>query len=258
MNANEFDLGTSAGWDISLMRRHVLGTEWGVEGVYFAVDSWDAARGVVNSPAGAVVQFQTPLGNTAFPADVSGYYGSALHNVEMNLRRDLGCWGQFLVGFRYMDLRENGLTIVQDILDDPVNHATYGIEARNHLAGFQIGVDGHLWSRGRFTVDGLLKAGIYDNDASNGVLITEDVGPGYASAAHDNHTAFVGDLALTGVYDLNDCWSVRAGYQLLWMEGVALASDQVAASDPSGGTASVATNGSPFYHGAFVGLEFRR
>ena len=36
---------------------------------------------------------------------------------------------------------------------------------RNNLYGFQIGADGKLFERGRFSIDGLVKAGIFDNDA---------------------------------------------------------------------------------------------
>ncbi len=58
-----------------------------------------------------------------------------------------------------------------------------------------------------------------------------------------------------GLYQLNDYWWVRGGYQLLWIEGAALASDQVAVSDPFHGHAAIDTNGSPFFHGAIIGLE---
>ena len=35
----------------------------------------------------------------------------------------------------------------------------------NNLYGFQIGADGKLLERGRFSIDGLVKAGIFDNNA---------------------------------------------------------------------------------------------
>jgi hypothetical protein len=55
-----------------------------------------------------------------------------------------------------------------------------------------------------------------------------------------------------------DGWAVRAGYQVLWLEGVATASNQIAASVPVGGTARVDATGGLFYHGALVSLEFSR
>jgi hypothetical protein len=105
-------------------------------------------------------------------------------------------------------------------------------------------------------VDGLVKMGAFNNAAGNNVFITQSAGPSYHSFASENHTTFAGELAFTEVYQLNCHWSLRGGYQLLWLQGVALASDQVAVSDPVRGTATVNTNGAPFYHGAVFGLEF--
>ena len=52
----------------------------------------------------------------------------------------------------------------------------------------------------------------------------------------------------------SDNWAVLAGYQLLWLEGVALANDnQLIAL----GDGNVNTSGSPFYHGGLVGAEYR-
>jgi hypothetical protein len=127
LNANEFDLNVAGGWDVSVIRRGVLGTCWGVEGLYYGVGTWNASRGVVRSPTGAWVQFQTPVGNGAYPSDVFGDYRSSLHNLELNARREICPWGDVVIGYRYMDLRENGLTIFQNVLSIPTNAANYGI-----------------------------------------------------------------------------------------------------------------------------------
>ena len=104
LNANEFDLGISAGWDISLMRQNILGSPWSIEGVYFGLDGWNAERGVERSAEGAVIRFIDPIGNIRYPVDVSASYRSALHNVELNAWRPVGNWGRLLIGFRYLDL----------------------------------------------------------------------------------------------------------------------------------------------------------
>ncbi len=94
------------------------------------------------------------------------------------------------------------------------------------------------------------------------MLITQDAPFRYTSSAATDHAAFVGSLALTGKYAITANLSARAGYQLLWIDGVALAPDQIAVSNPdivpAHSYATVSTSGSPFYHGAFVGLEFQR
>jgi hypothetical protein len=79
-----------------------------------------------------------------------------------------------------------------------------------------------------------------------------------ASSAGKSRTAGAAELDFAATYRFTDCWAVRGGYQLLWIDGAALATNQVAVSNPLAGTATVDTNATAFYHGAFVDLEFRR
>jgi hypothetical protein len=258
LDAANFDFDFEGGFDVSLRRHNIFGTCWDLEALYFGVDGWNAQTGAINSASGAAVQFAHPIGNIAYGADLSASYRSELHNVEINGWRPIRPWLSLLAGFRYMELNENGLALTQDVLSQVPNTANYAIGAENRLTGFQIGADTRVWSGPRLDLNCTLKAGVFDNRASNGVSITQDLGGNFASDASASHTAFVGQLDVAGVYRLNSCWSLRAGYQLLWIEGVALASEQVAVSDPFNGLATVDTTGSPFYHGAFFGLEFRR
>jgi hypothetical protein len=77
-----------------------------------------------------------------------------------------------------------------------------------------------------------------------------------ASGSRDGDVAFVGDFNLTGIYRLNGCWGLRAGYNLIWIEGVALAGDQVNFIN-DGSTPQVVDGGGLLLHGANVGLEAR-
>jgi hypothetical protein len=70
-------------------------------------------------------------------------------------------------------------------------------------------------------------------------------------------TAFLGEIGLTGDCRLTSGWSLRGGYRLLWIDGVALATDQVAASDFVFHR-GMAPHGGAFYHGAFAGLQYVR
>jgi len=65
--------------------------------------------------------------------------------------------------------------------------------------------------------------------------------------------AFVGELSLVPMYRLNNSWTLRCGYNLLWIEGVALAPDQLDFSIAQ--TGGQDTNGGIFAHGVNVGLE---
>lgn len=253
VDAAQFDFDVQVGAEASVVRHDVFGTRWGVEGRCFGVDSWNTAVGPIASPGGGVVQYATPIGNVAFPANLSASYDSELQSVELNARRQVGGWLQLIAGFRYVEVDERGLTLLQDI-GPGLNLATAANGAVNHLWGFQIGADTVLWSRNRLDVEGIIKAGIFGNHAQNSAVLTQTVVPGaFSSTADTGHTSFVGELGLSALYRFTERLSVRATYQMLWLEGIAQASDQIAVSDPFLGVATVDTSGSAFYHGVFVG-----
>jgi hypothetical protein len=254
LNADDFGFDFEPGYDVSLMRHSVLGTCWDIEGRYFGVDGWDSSVPTITSPNGGVIQFVEPIGNVFFPAEINASYNSELHSAELNARRQVRNWLQFLVGVRYLELNEQSLTITQDI-GPGLNLATTDNSAVNRLWGAQLGADALLLQRNRFSVEGIMKAGIFANSASNSTSISQPTGPFFNSAAQTDHTAFVGEVGVTGLYQFTSCLSVRASYQMLWLEGTALASDQISVSDPANGVATVDTGGSLFYHGVFVGLQ---
>jgi hypothetical protein len=68
---------------------------------------------------------------------------------------------------------------------------------------------------------------------------------------------FVGDLTMSAIYRINRVWGIRAGYSLLWLDGLALAPDQFDfTTNANSGTQLVNSSGI-FYHGANLGLEAR-
>ena len=67
-------------------------------------------------------------------------------------------------------------------------------------------------------------------------------------------TAFAGDVNLTAAYQLTKHVALHGGYQMLWIQGVAVAGDQPVAidfTDHSG----MASNGGVFYHGAMASIN---
>jgi len=108
---------------------------------------------------------------------------------------------------------------------------------------------GKWWIVVRFSIDALVKAGIYDNYAeqTTGVSIHKIVLP---SAASTNHAAFVGEIDLA--VQLSGCQGVlvlRAGYEAIWLEGVALAPGQI--------QETFITTGICAQYGASAGRELR-
>ncbi len=254
VDAADFRFSVEGGPEVSVLRRGRL-LDWEVR--YFGITEWGRSLGPIYSSNGAVMRFAAPLGNVGFPAQVSASYESELQNFEINVGRSPSERFRWLAGFRYVELDERGMALVMDI-GPGLNRAVTTVDALNRLYGFQIGAEGVLLGGGgnRLRLEGTAKAGVYHNSIHSGATLDQSLGVDYAAAASDNHAAFVGELGFTAVYQLSPHWSLRAGYQMLWLEGVAVAAEQVPAIDLLAGQAAVDTTGSPFYHGANVGLEF--
>ena len=153
-------------------------------------------------------------------------YASRLQDVEINARRSLSESLTLLAGVRYLDLDDH-IEVRQLTFGgaDPIQH----LAGLNSMVGFQIGTDNVLLRRGGFSLDTGLKAGIYDNFARNRLSYDSPLFNLHAATgAAASHAAFCGEIALTLAYDLTEHLSVRGGYQLLWLDGVALASQQPA------------------------------
>ena len=243
--ADAFDFGTSGGVDLSLIRwlsdgrsiesRFFGGLEWEDE------QSWDTSNdwGFGNIP-------DWSNGNAV---TVDAVYNSRLNSLETNLRSAPYRSITFLIGFRWLELNED-FTANADILGSPVN---FRLDTDNNLYGGQIGADADLFSNGGpLTANAWIKAGVYGNDADSSFSLTTP-GPDFANSASNGQTAFVGDVAITGSYALNDWLALRTGYQLLWIEGVAIASDQITVGNLVSG--SIDSEGEAFYHGALVSLD---
>jgi hypothetical protein len=254
LDAADHRFGFELGPDLTLIRH---GPRLDVEFRWFQLHDWIAATPPVDSARGAVLQFATPLGNTLFPAQLSSRYSSSLDSFELNLKRPLTAQMSVLAGFRYLQLREGGLAITQDI-GPGATTAVYAMDATNGLCGCQVGAERRLWDRGGpLHLDCLVKGGLYGNGARNRVRVTHETDLLFGSNAATAHAAFVGELGLAAVYEFNERLAARVGYQLEWIEGVALASEQIAVSDPFNGAATVDVTGSPFYHGITAAVEVR-
>jgi hypothetical protein len=60
-----------------------------------------------------------------------------------------------------------------------------------------------------------------------------------------------------GTFQLTDHLAMRCGYEVIWLDGAALAPRQIPVTNLGTGVASVDTSGNLVYHGASAGLELR-
>ena len=166
---------------------------------------------------------------------------------------------EWFAGFRYIEIGTD-LNITAASFPPPFTETgAYAVHTTNRLFGGQVG------GRVRRTVNHFGfeltgKAGIYGNDADQNQSVIDF--PNFplrpTTSVQANNVAFEGELNLSGIFRINDVWSVKAGYSVIWIEGLALAPDQLDfnfAVSPSGNT--LTSDGGMFIHGANIGLEAR-
>jgi hypothetical protein len=110
-------------------------------------------------------------------------------------------------------------------------------------------------------VDGLVKAGIYDNNADQTTAVS--VIHKQVRTAFDtiNHAAGVGEIDLQCKYRVTKGLSLTAGYEVIWLGGVALAPGQIQETNVIISPKTVQALGvncgsSVFFLGATVGVEY--
>jgi hypothetical protein len=246
LNSRDFVVPWAAGPDVSVRRWLDSGDSLDIR--FFAVDGWNSRTNLSTSP---IWNFPTnpPLFGLGV-ANVSVSYATRLYSTEINWNRPANDWLTWLVGFRWIELYEN----LGYNADFGGNAAQVNFQSANRLYGGQAGATAALFSRGGWRVDGLFKAGVYGNAAASGMAVSQSIGPAFAAGDRSGQVAFVGDIGIVGVYQWSDNIALRGGYQLLWLDGVALALDQIAATQVI--TANgIDTKGDAFYHGALRGLE---
>jgi hypothetical protein len=111
---------------------------------------------------------------------------------------------------------------------------------------------------GRFSLHGLMKTGIFDNNAeqSTGVSMEKVV---YPSQATTNQVAFVSEGDLQLKYQISKRLALKAGYKALWLDRVALAPGQIreTSTTPTSVRALGVNGGSAvLFQGDTAGLEY--
>lgn len=246
LNVRDFGTPWGAGPDISVQRLLDSGNSLQIR--FFDVDSW-LGRTTFTTPAIWSLPTNPPLFGLG-AADIHATYGTRLYSTELNWLRPTSEWFSWLAGFRWVELYEN-LNLNADF---GTNTADLRFQTANRLYGGQTGANVSIVNRGAARIDGIFKAGLYGNAASNRFAVTQAIGPAFATTDRSGQVAFLGEIGVVGVYQWTDNIALRGGYQLLWLDGVALAPDQVAATrilTQNG----INTTGDAFYHGALMGIQ---
>jgi len=260
LNAADFTSGMAAGPRLTLFRH--TGDTGAIEFNYFNVRSFTASE-TLPATAGGYRWGPDLFCCSPFVGidQASGSMSSQLQSFEINRRLPTDGRVQWLGGFRWFQWNEGiGLAAVTDLGD------RYGFATNTHndLYGLQIGADTILLrSGGSFWVEGLAKAGGYYNQAAQFTSFTNSFPPPNEIAGGTSTTrmAFVGELGVTGVWQVNDWLAVRTGWVAFWAGGLALAPNQLPAQclvcEDKPVTQATDTGGSVFVNGLSIGLEAR-
>jgi hypothetical protein len=268
LNATDLHQGFAGGPRLGLI--HHGDDDGDLEISYFQIDGWNSYRSIGPTPNNLLIM--TAPGNFfQFQDDVlhlneqimAWGYTSRLYNAEVNMRWNPWRRVTVLAGFRWAELREE----LQGLLTPPGTSGAgpfWDTQTKNNLYGVQIGANARLLERGRFSIDGVLKAGVYDNHAEEATSVRMERIQ-FADSDTTDHFAFLGEIGLQCKYQVTPRLSFTAGYEAMWLEGVALAPGQIAQtycySDGIPQNTYVQAmglncNSGVFYHGATVGLTY--
>lgn len=277
LDTDDLEANFQAGPRITLGRR--FGERFQFEYSWFQLGSWDdraAVRDETANAAGSFGNMFSPFSNFGDPAvalldynDLATIeYRSTLDNMEFNLRQKIimppgPLAVSVLVGARHLDIRERfayatnsitplGVVSSQDLL----------VEAGNDLWGVQIGalLEFQVDYRCQIVLD--LKGGIFNNAADQSTIYTPTVAGVSATSTGsraEDVTAWVGEILLAVNFQLTPHLSTQIGYQMLWVEGIALASEnfQSDVAILATGPTDLIHDGHVVYHGPHIGMVLR-
>jgi len=213
-------------------------------------------------------------------------YSSEIHSGELNLVCCTGCcttcggkgggdpkqtaccktWCktfEWFVGFRYLSVAERLRIDAQRDLEQTgggigTESGYYDISSRNNLFGPQIGARVRRWDS-RLGWEATGKVGIFYNDAQQYQEIIDfpDFELRPWTGGSGSAVAYMGEFNVTGLFRLNDVWNLRAGYNVMWIGGLALAPDQLDFSADIEAGQRLDRTGGILLHGVNLGIEAR-
>lgn len=163
----------------------------------------------------------------------------------------------WLAGFRWAGLDESA-TIA--LTTPGLGPSRYGVHTNSNLFGGQVGVRGRIdWER--WGLEGQAKAALAGTvlSQSQAPIVDAFNGAQYRPAlgGQGGGAGGIFDWNIAVVRHLGEHWSVRAGYTMLWLTGVALAPDQFDFSTAPGAGTHLVGGKTVWLEGATLGLEGR-
>lgn len=218
---------------------------WDLDVGYFQLDHWSASASVPGNS-----WMITDAAESYFPV-TNGFatYSSALYLGEINIRRHFD-WLTLLAGFRMGELNERYLATGSGAFGG----AALSDNAFNRLYGFQFGGDiDVLHNDGPWRINTLMKGGVYGNAVTRNARRT-DIAIDDVQTVSGGHAAFIGELRVSLAYQFTRNLSAHVLYQAMWLNGVALAPEQIGVTN-FGAAGVFNANGDLFINGVGLGLD---
>jgi hypothetical protein len=268
LDTNEVTYPLEPGMRLTLGR--YLTDTWMLEATYYGDVSWDRRNGTVNFPTGAnTLGPLLPYWGPALGAfDTSAFIGSNVqtaayesqfNSFELNVRHSIWATTSIMAGFRYINIGDLFQLSASDNADNfsPGAVGLYRTWTNNNLVGFQVGSEySHdLWFPRLYgSVD--CRGGVYANFCEQKNLLYNSGDTYDQRSSRDIPFATAWDLTFTLSYLATDHLTIRGGYTFFFVNGIALAPDQL---DTNPTTLSsrrfVADNDSLLLQGPFAGAE---
>ena len=228
VNTSDMDFAFRWGPHIGLYYSFSELNSVGVE--FFGIDGWSA-----HGEAAGNLSVAFPGTSLQSEAVLRRFdYNSKLYSTEVNVRRHSYDWLARLAGFRWIELGEE---FAGSFAADELGVTTYGVDVNNHLYGFQTGVLASA-RRNDWGGDVWAKSGIYGNSANQQTAANLGNGPVFSARKHRVRRS-PAELGVGISKQFTDGSSARIGYQAMWLSGVALAPEQIAATNPELGVAEL-------------------
>jgi len=271
-DTDNYDFTNQGGVRMSLNRTFMPGSY--LEFSYLGIGNWASSQSVLGNgdlfspfsgfgvdPAG-VGYAETDQGSLQIFSTSNRF-----DSFELNMRRfftSANCWWQssWWVGMRYVRVDDDAVYNTQGITGD----LAYTVDADNDMFGAQFGMDSALRLTTRWTLSIFGEVGVYGNRATqdstiainNAAIVLEET-------ASSRRASMVVEGGFLSTFKIVPRGTLRAGYQVVYIDGIALGSDsfnfQTGGATPlgtalAGRQAFINDNGNAVYHGPTVGFEY--
>ncbi|MEK6238421.1 MAG: hypothetical protein N2C14_27200 [Planctomycetales bacterium] len=237
LNVSSLDMDFEAGMRLSGI--HQWGCDVDLEFAFLGFHSWDAFADFTQPG----LQVRAPDQSVFILPDAAYAYDSSWNTAEFNARWRQTNWFTWLAGVRYLELKEEFIATSSGFPG-----GLFSIESYNHLIGAQCGAHAIIVDHGGpFTLRTTFKLGAYGNRVGQRTAFPAGTTNG---STVSGEFAWLLDYNLTAVYEHSDRVDFRLGYNVFWLEGVALAPEQVLSQ-------ALDMDGSLFLHGLNLGASIR-